>query len=162
MSPPGIPGSVAAQAVDNPSSPSRSASRMGVSQSGQLPPKPSPLLNVAFWAAALADVHLAAGAALVDRVSDQDFAALKVSAEGGEVHTGVRTMPKAKSALFAPIVAIASAHRPPWLSAEQAAVRTVTRSVTHGDLAGARHAWLSRNRCLGESAEPLREASRMR
>ncbi len=46
MSPPGIPGSVAAQAVDNPSSPSRSASRMGVSQSGQLPPKPSPLLNV--------------------------------------------------------------------------------------------------------------------
>ena len=65
---------------------------------------------MAFWAAALADVLLAAGAALEDGVSDQNLAALKVSAEGGQVDVGARTMTKAKSALFARVVAIESAH----------------------------------------------------
>ena len=75
---------------------------MGVSQSGQLPPKPSAAIkSVAVRAAALADVLLAAVATLVDRVRDQNLATLKVSTEGSDVHAGARTMTKAKSALFA-------------------------------------------------------------
>jgi hypothetical protein len=58
---------------------------------------------MAFRATALADVLLAAVAALVNRVSDQNLAALKVSAEAGDVHAGARTMTKAKSALFADV-----------------------------------------------------------
>jgi len=62
--------------------------------------------GVAVRATALADVLLAADAALVDRVRDQRLATLKVSTESSNVDTGARTMTKAKSALFTGVVAI--------------------------------------------------------
>jgi hypothetical protein len=66
---------------------------------------------VAVRAAALAEVLLAAGAALVDCVGDQNLATLEVLAQSAEVNAAVRTMTKAKSALSARVVAVESAHR---------------------------------------------------
>jgi hypothetical protein len=90
---------------------------------------------VAIAASTLAEEALTAPAALVDRVRHQHVSALKGSAHSGQIGGG-RLMTESITALLASTCAVPRSCRGPRSAAYQAASRTITPTLTYGQLAG--------------------------
>ncbi len=137
-------------------SPSRSSTRTVVSHSGHTPPKPTARANKLQSPQRRSPRKaLTAPAALVDRVGHQRFAVLESLAHTRQI--GSRgLMTESITALLASARAIPRACRGPWSAAQQATTRTVTRTLTHGHIAGRRHSQVFVGHQLGGVDNELR------
>jgi hypothetical protein len=90
--------------------------------------------QIAGFAAADADESLAAVAALVDRVIDEGFAALKHLAHSCQIGRG-GLMAEPVTALLVSSPTVLGACRRCVFAAHQAAALTITRTLTHGHVA---------------------------
>jgi len=86
--------------------------------------------QVALRTTTLADEALGTTRALVDRLRHQRAAPLQLLAQTVEIHVGV--LAEAEGALLVGTRTIARASRGECRTAHQAADRTITRAVTHG------------------------------
>ena len=91
--------------------------------------------QVAVFTATLADEPLTAPAALVDGVSDQRFVALECLAHTRQIDGG-GCMAEPVTALLARSLTVMRAPGGQVAAAHHAAARTITRTLTHGHVAG--------------------------
>src|SRR5207244_10041489 len=103
----------------------------------------------------LAEKAFTAPAALVDRVGHQRLAALESLAHSDQIGGG-GLLTESITALLARAGAVPRSCRRPWSAAHQAATRTITRTLTHGHVAGRRHSQVFVGHQLGAVDNELR------
>src|SRR6266851_4300608 len=114
-----------------------------------------PAEQVAVFTTTHADEPLAAFAAFVHGVRDQRAATLESLAHTAHIGRG-DVMTESITALLASASAVPRACRGPLSAAHQAATRTITRTLTHGHVAGRRHGHVFVGQQLGPVDDELR------